>query len=305
MDVPLLIRNRLKTLGIEQRDLATAARVTESYVSQLLTGKKAPPAPERTDIYEKMERTLRLPPGRLATLADLQRREALKKKLADPPTPLLEPVRDLMLRTCVPETARAIRPLFEKEPFGALERFVTQKLLDVVKRVAKEGLEDERWLRRVTRRTGHSYEQMRVVVLDFLETDLFNLSPEHCDTFLAPMIDSWDIDLTTFAMDIVLSRRLAAGERLRFAFVACDSAVPIEDEPGFLTFLRDATLSGGASVDEIAFLKKLTFEPTGPRPTALYYYRELQNLRDPLHFDAAPVRANPSRRARANILVAP
>lgn len=29
-------------------------QVTESYVSQLLTGKKAPPAPERTDMYDKM-----------------------------------------------------------------------------------------------------------------------------------------------------------------------------------------------------------------------------------------------------------
>jgi hypothetical protein len=34
--------------------------------------------------------------------------------------------------------------------------------------------------------------------------------------------------------------------------------------------------------DEIEFLKKLKFR--GKRPTALYYYRELQNLRDPLHF---------------------
>src|SRR6266542_350878 len=196
MDVPLLIRNRLTALGIEQRDLAAAAQVTESYVSQLVTGKKAPPAPERTDIYDKMERALRLPPGRLATLADLQRKEALKQQLAGPPAPLLKTVRDLVLRTCVPQTARAIRPLFEREPFGALERFVTQRLLDVVKQAAKEQLEDERWLRRVTRRTGRSYEQMRVVVLDFLETDLFNISPDHAATFLAPLIESWDIDLT-------------------------------------------------------------------------------------------------------------
>ncbi len=34
--------------------------------------------------------------------------------------------------------------------------------------------------------------------------------------------------------------------------------------------------------DEIEFLKNLKFR--GRRPTALYYYRELQNLRDPLHF---------------------
>src|SRR2546422_11709765 len=46
----------LRDLGVEQRDLATAAQVTQSYISQLLTRKKAPPAPNRTDIYDKMER---------------------------------------------------------------------------------------------------------------------------------------------------------------------------------------------------------------------------------------------------------
>ena len=63
MDFALLIRHRLKDLGTEQRDLAAAAQVTESYISQLLTGKKAPPAPDRTDIYDKMESFLRLPAG--------------------------------------------------------------------------------------------------------------------------------------------------------------------------------------------------------------------------------------------------
>ena len=68
MDFPLFIRQRLKELKTEQRDLATAARVTESYISQLLTGKKAPPAPERTEIYVRMETFLRLPAGKLAAI---------------------------------------------------------------------------------------------------------------------------------------------------------------------------------------------------------------------------------------------
>jgi predicted transcriptional regulator len=55
MDVALLIRHRLKELGLEQKDLAAAAEVTESYISQLLARKKAPPAPGRTDIYEKID----------------------------------------------------------------------------------------------------------------------------------------------------------------------------------------------------------------------------------------------------------
>jgi hypothetical protein len=50
-------------------------------------------------------------------------------------------------------------------------------------------------------------------------------------------------------------------------------------------FLNDASLSSDATEEEIEFLKKLRFK--GKRPTRFYYYRELQNLRDPLHFRPA------------------
>jgi hypothetical protein len=56
------------------------------------------------------------------------------------------------------------------------------------------------------------------------------------------------------------------------------------EEPGLKEFLSDTRLSGNATEEEVDFLKKLRFR--GKRPTALYYYRELQNLRDPLHFTA-------------------
>src|SRR5579883_1010129 len=84
VDVCLVIKRRLEELGLEQKDLATAARVTESYISQLLARKKLPPAPDRTDIYEKMAKFLKLPSDRLAKLAEHQRREELKKGLARP-----------------------------------------------------------------------------------------------------------------------------------------------------------------------------------------------------------------------------
>jgi transcriptional regulator with XRE-family HTH domain len=284
MDFRLLIRHRLRELGTEQRDLAAAAQVTESYISQLLTGKKAPPAPERTDIYDKMETFLRLPAGKLATLADLQRTDALKRKLVDPPTPLFKDVRELILRKCEAGKQQPLRAMFDREPYGALERLVTQKLLDVVKRVTKEELGDENWLRLVARLTDRSYEQTRVRVLEFLETDIFNVSVDNCVTFLDPLIESWDIDLATFGMEIVLNRRLAPGHPKRFEFVEREPA-PVNEEPGLQAFLQDPSLRGDATAEEIAFLKKLKF--TRNRPTALYYYRELQNLRDPLHFRRA------------------
>jgi len=283
VDVSLVVKQRLEELGVEQRDLAAAAEVTESYISQLLTRKKLPPAPDRTDIYGKMEKFLKLPSGKLSKLADIQRKEELKRNLEDPPTPLFKEVRELILRKCARDKEKQIRAIFEKQPFGELERLVTQKLLDVVKRVAKEELQSENWLHLVARLSGRSYEQMRVIILDFLDTDVFNVSVENCVAFLDPLIESWDIDLTTFGMEIVLNRRLAPGHPKKFEFVEREPD-QLEEEPGLKQFLHDPSLSGDATDEEIDFLKRLRFK--GKRPAPLYYYRELQNLRDPLHFRA-------------------
>ncbi len=180
-------------------------------------------------------------------MADRLRRDALKRKLADPPAPLFKEVRELILRKSEPGKAQAIRVMFEREPFGALERLVTQKLLDVVQRVTKEELSDEKWLRLLARFTGRSYRQMRVIVLDFLETDVFNVSVEHCVTFLDPLIESWDIDLATFGMEIVLNRRLAPGHPRRFEFVERQPGPPVDEEPGLRAFLQDPVLRGDAT----------------------------------------------------------
>ena len=282
MDVAFVIRQRLATLGREQRDLARAAEVTESYISQLLTRKKAPPAPNRTDIYDKMDTFLQFPRGELARLADLQRREELQEKLGEPPAPLFQDMRSLMLRKCPPAKAPDLGAIFAKQPFGELERLVTQKLLDVVKNVAKEELGNEAWLRSMARLGGRSYEQMRVIVLEFLDADIFNISQEHCVAFLEPLLESWDIDLATFGMDIVLNRRLVPEHLKQFAFVEQNPEDPSDQEPGLAAFLQDPALSGDATAEEIAFLKRLRFR--GKQPTPLYYYREVQNLRDPLHF---------------------
>ncbi len=282
MDVSLLIRRRLEEFGLEQQDLAHAAQVTESYISQLLTGKRAPPAPNRTDIYDKMDKFLKLPSGELAKLADHQRKERVKRELGDEPAPLLGEVRELILRKCSPATERHVRAVFEKQPFGELERLVTQKLLDVVKGLAQQELENESWLRTVAELGGRSYEAMRVLVLEFLDTDIFHVSSENCVSFLDPLIESWDIDLATFALEIVLNDRLVAGNVKKFEFIELESEQHFIEEPGFKGFLQDWSLSGTATPEEVEFLKRLKFH--GRRPTPLYYYRELQNLRDPLHF---------------------
>jgi transcriptional regulator with XRE-family HTH domain len=282
MDIPLVIRQRLDQLGLGQKDLAMAAQVTESYISQLLTRKKAPPAPERTDIYDKMARALRLPSWELAKLAELQRQESIKRRIAAPPAPLFKEVRELVLRKCASEKVSEVRAIFERQPFGELERLVTQKLLDVAKRIVREKLGNESWLREMAQSAHRSYEQMRVIVLDFLDTDLFNVSVEDCVSFLDPLIESWNIDLATFSMEIVLNRQVAPAQPKRFEFVEKEPAPPGVDEPGFIEFLEDRRMSANLTAEEEAFLRSLRFNDR--RPTPLYYYRQLQSLRDPLHF---------------------
>jgi len=284
VDVSFVIRQRLEEFGLDQRELARAAQVTESYISQLLTGKKAPPAPRRTDIYDKMDKFLKLPSGELARLADVQRKEDLKRELGEEPAPLFREVRELVLRKCHPDREPHVRAIFDKQPFGELERLVTQTVLDVVKGVATEELENDYWLRMVAELGGRSYEEMRVIVLEFLDTDIFRLSPENCVSFVDPLVESWDIDLATFRLDIVLNPRVLAGHVKRFEFVEREADQMLVEEPGLTAFLQDAALSGTATAAEIAFLRRLKLK--GRRPTLLYYYRELQNLRDPLHFHA-------------------
>jgi transcriptional regulator with XRE-family HTH domain len=296
VDVRLAIKQRLQELGLEQRHLAAAAEVTESYISQLLTGKKLPPEPGRTDMYDKIGKFLKLPSGKLAKLADHQRKEVLKRNLEDPPKPLFKEVRALILRKCAPGKEKQIRAIFEKQPFGELERLVTQKLLDVVKKVAKDELESKTWLHSVARLSARSYEAMRVSILEFLDTDVFNVSEENCAFFLEPLIESWDIDLATFGMEIVLNRRLIPGYAKKFEFVERES-VGSKEEPALTEFLRQS-VNGSATEEEVEFLKRLRFN--GKHPTPLYYYRELQNLRDPLHFrqdsgDAISKRREPDK----------
>ena len=283
MDVPQLIRHRLDALGLDQKDLAAAAQVTESYISQLLARKKAPPAPARTDIYEKFGKFLGLPAAELARLAELQRQEQWKKRIAAPPPPLFRECRELLLRKCKTDRRDEIRRIFGKETFGELERLVTRRILDVAQSVARDELRSEAWLRPLAESSGRTYEEMRVAVLEFLDSDVLPVSLENWVAFLDPVIVSWDIDLKTFAIEIVLNRRLAPATVKRFEYVEQPPAPNLE--PGLEQFLNDKTLSATATAEEIEFLKSLRFP--NRRPTALYYYRELQSLRDPLHFPPA------------------
>jgi transcriptional regulator with XRE-family HTH domain len=295
MDIASLVRQRLDELGMGQRDLAVAAEVTESYISQLLAKKKTPPAPDRTDIYDKIAKVLRIPSKELSNLAETQRREELKRKILDPPQPLFKEFRQLILRKCGATNRKQITSIFEREPFGEFERFITRKLLDTAKRAVKEELGDDRWIHRVARMSKRSYEETRVSILEFLDTDIFHVSAENCIAFLDPLIQSWDIEFENFGMEIVLNRKLSRDHFKKLELQEAHPEPVLEIEQGLEDFLKDPQLSAGATTDEVAFLKRLRLD--GKRPSRLYYYRELQNLRDPLNFLPAPIesRTKPKR----------
>jgi len=210
-------------------------------VSQLLTRKKAPPAPERTDIYDRMDRFLKLAHGELARVAELHLKEELKRRIGVA-APLVPELRALILRKCDPDQREQVRASIEPQSFGDLERLVALTLLHVAR----------------------------------LGADVLNVTAKR-RARLDAAIASWGWDPTTFALTVTLT----GGGRKRFEYVERDETNG-DREKGLMEFLRDPALSGTASADELAFLKGLRFKDR--RPTAFYYYRELQSLRDPLHF---------------------
>ena len=135
----------------------------------------------------------------------------------------------------------------------------------------------------MAKESGRNYKQMRVAVLEFLDTDVFNITPDSCIAFLNPLIVSWDVDLASFGLEIFLNRRIAPTSSKKFEFVEKEAGGSSDEEPGLREFLKDRSLSGNTTAEEVEFLRHLRFK-NGRRPTPLYYYRELQSFRDPLHF---------------------
>ena len=123
---------------------------------------------------------------------------------------------------------------------------------------------------------------MRVIVLEFLDTDMFQVSNENCVAFLDPLVESWNIDLDSLRLDVMLNGSLVAEPHRTFTFVEGTPADVPDSQPGLAEFLDDPQLDDPVTEDEIRFLRCQRFD--GRHPTKLYYYRALQILRDPLHF---------------------
>jgi len=141
---------------------------------------------------------------------------------------------------------------------------VSQTLLAAAKGAAREGLQDEKWLRRAGRLGRQSQEELQAEIQDFLDTDVLNISVEQCSNFLNPLIESWDIDLKSFNLEVRLSKGLASRGVVRFEYAEASVLPGAEEEPGFKEFLRNPGMSGDASDEELAFLKSLKFHRLRP-----------------------------------------
>ena len=169
-----------------------------------------------------------------------------------------------------------MKTIFQK--FGQIEPLITRTLLDVARGEARTHAGDESWVRAIAKRGGKSYREMRVRVIELLDSNA-SAPLDDFSTFVDLMVASWDYDVDHFVLEV----ELADGAIRRFGFREQTEAQPGMEEPGLRAFLRDARLSSGATPEEVDVLRHIRF-PTAGKPTALFYYRMLQSLRDPLNF---------------------
>jgi transcriptional regulator with XRE-family HTH domain len=275
MDFAFVVRQRLEELRLDQRDLAGASEVTESYISQLLGRKKLPPLPNRTDIYDKMSGLLRIPREELARLAALQHHEAVDRTWIATPQARFGPMRELILAKCRTSRQGTMRAIFEKDAFGAMERLITRTLIEAIRDEARAHARDEKWLRSLASKASQSYRTMRVELIDLLDSDPFG-SIGDFTPFIDPLIRSWVFDIDRFTLTV----RSTSGVTRKFVFRE-EPQEKISDNAGLRAFLRDTKLSAGVTPEELGILRSIALPR---RATVIFYYRILQNLRDPLNF---------------------
>src|SRR5437899_2634537 len=105
-----LLRRRLRELKRTPRELADAVNVSEDYMADLVTGRRRPPAPGRTDLYAPMTKFLRLHRNDLPTCARAER--------AAGPAGRRRPDAEVsrqVLELCLPERQRVLQ---RRRPFG-------------------------------------------------------------------------------------------------------------------------------------------------------------------------------------------
>lgn len=197
--VSQLVRRRLRELKRTPRELAEAVKVSEAYMSDLVAGRRPPPAPGRTDLYVPMAKFLRLHRNDLPTCARVERaQEGVGRRRPDPE------VWKLVRELCDSARQRSFGRRLAKGDGADLAAVIVGRLLEVAQGFVRRQLEDEVGLRVAATRDGCTYLEARMRLLEFLDVGADSLTAEDCEEFVLPRIAAWDIELETRAMRIVL-----------------------------------------------------------------------------------------------------
>jgi hypothetical protein len=89
------------------------------------------------------------------------------------------------------------------------------------------------------------------------------------------------IDLRDICINSIVLNLVNLEYDLGHGYIAIDSAQI--GRAGLREFLKDRSISADATPQESNFRRALRFRD-GRHPAAIYYYRALQDLLDPLHF---------------------
>jgi hypothetical protein len=205
-----LVRRRLRELKRSPRELAEAVQVSETYIADLVAGRRVPPAPSRMDVYAPMTKFLKLHRNDLPTCAKAERDGTTKSRRRPHPE-----VRRQMLDLAEPVRARTLmRKLTRKDGVG-LERLIVGRLLEIAQGFVRRQLDDDVGIRIAATRDGCTYLERRMKLMEFLDVTPEGLGPADSDEFVRPRISAWDIDLDSHAMKIVLRSQEPAPRQVR------------------------------------------------------------------------------------------
>ncbi len=208
VSVSELLRRRLKETERTPEELAEHIELPPEYVKDLLSGKRRPPLPGRTDIYEKMTRFLGLGRTDLASCATAERAET-KKANTGPEAP----VRKALLDICNPETAKELERRAKKNPEELID--FMQRVLDVAQAGVRRMLDDPISLRLAATKNGSEFIPMRLRVLEFLDVTIATLTMQDLSNWVLPRISRWDVDLSTGVLRVILRTQEAPEQNRR------------------------------------------------------------------------------------------
>ena len=199
VEVRRLLKKRLKELEQTAEALAEAAEVPTQYIDDLLAGKRPPPLPGRSDLYDRMASFLKIAPVDIANCATFERGDP---SAATPRMPK-PAIRSALLDLCDPKRAQELEARRAKHGPAELVGLM-QRVLGVVQREVRRSLTDRVGLRLQARHSDKTYEAARLEVLEFLDTTSATLTVADVSKFVKPRIARWDIDVDTGVLRVVM-----------------------------------------------------------------------------------------------------